>query len=174
MATGEQEAHPRPESASPDIRHPTPDARTAILALDVGEARIGLARWEPGQVVRDEGVLRRTSLAEDLRRLAHIVAERNVGRVVVGLPLNVDGTEGPQARRARRFAAALARTLDVPVVLYDEAETTVEAIRELGFGGRPLTPRERAMVDARSAAILLRRYVEAGEAASDQPLPNLS
>jgi len=174
MATGEQRVRPGPESASPDPRYPSPDARTAVLALDVGEARIGLARWEPGQVVREEGVLRRTSLAEDLRRLAHIVAERNVGRVVVGLPLNVDGTEGPQARRARRFAAALARAVDVPVVLYNEAETTLEAIRELGFGGRPLTPRERALVDARSAAILLRRYVEAGEVASDEPFPNLS
>lgn len=140
--------------------------RGAVLALDVGEARIGLARWDELRGVRDEGVLRRTSLAEDLRRLAHVVAERGVGQVVVGLPVNVDGTEGPQARLARRFAAALAKALRVPVVLFDETETTLEAIEELGLGGRPLSPKERGMVDARAAAILLRRYLAAGAPAA--------
>ncbi len=136
-------------------------AGSAILALDVGEARIGLARWEPGQAVRDEGFIRRTSLADDLRRLAHIVRERGVGRIVVGLPLNADGTVGPQARRARRFARALAGAVAVPVEMLDETDTTLEAIAELGLAGRPLGPRERGLVDSRSAAILLRRYLAA-------------
>lgn len=141
-------------------------AGAAILALDVGEARIGLARWTPAQGIRDEGVLRRASLAEDLRRLAHIIAERGVGRVVAGLPLNADGTEGPQARRARRFAGALARAVAAPVDLYDERETTLEATASLGLAGRPLDDRERGQVDARAAAILLRRYLaERGEPA---------
>jgi len=144
---------------------PAPCDRPGILALDVGEARIGMARWEPGQPVRDEGYLRRTSLPEDLRRLAHIVAERGVGRVVIGLPLNADGTAGLQAKRSRRFARALAGTIALPVDLLDETDTTLAATEALGLGGRPLTPRERGLVDARSAAVLLRRYLDTGGAA---------
>lgn len=144
-----------------DSAPPAASSGEALLAMDVGEARIGLARWEPALGVRDEGILRRTSLAEDLRRLAHIVSERKVERIVVGLPLNADGTEGPQARRSRRFAKALRREVSVPVVLFDETETSLEAVDELGLGGRPLSARERGLVDSRSAAVLLRRYLDA-------------
>jgi putative Holliday junction resolvase len=140
-----------------------PEELTALLALDVGEARIGLAFWDAVRGVRDEGVLRRSSLADDLRRLAHVVGERRVTSVVVGLPLNADGSAGPQAKRSRRFAAALARAIAIPVVLFDESETTLEATAELGLGGRPLGDRERGLVDSRSAAILLRRYLESAQ-----------
>lgn len=148
--------------------------RQAILALDVGEARIGLARWTSERDIQDEGSIRRTSLAEDYRRLARIIAERGVGQIVVGLPLNDDGSAGPQAKRARRFAAGLSRMLAqaaapgevvVTVGLWNEAETTIEATLELGLSGRPLAYRERGLVDSRSAAIILRRYI-AGNASS--------
>jgi putative pre-16S rRNA nuclease len=131
-----------------------------ILALDVGEARIGLAQWDATQGVRDAGVLRRTSRAEDVKRLAGIVAERGVTRVVVGLPRNIDGSEGPQAALSRRFAAVLGRAVAVRIELFDEYETTQEATAELGLEGRPLDSRKRGRVDARSATIILRRYLD--------------
>jgi putative Holliday junction resolvase len=131
-----------------------------ILALDVGEVRVGLAAWDEARGVRDEGYLRRTSSAEDVQRLARIASERGVTTVVVGLPRNLDGSEGKQAKRARRFARALAQAVAVPVVLHDEYETSVEATTELGMMGRPLSERERGLVDSRAAAITLRRYLK--------------
>jgi putative holliday junction resolvase len=135
-----------------------------IVALDVGQARVGIATWDSRRGVRDVAALRRTSLAEDVRRLTAIARERGVGLVLVGLPLNADGSGGPQARLTRRFATALAGSLREPkiaVEMADETDTSVEATAELGLAGRPLTDRERAAVDSRAAAILLRRYLEA-------------
>jgi putative Holliday junction resolvase len=132
-----------------------------ILALDVGAARIGLAQWDAARGVRDAGVISRASRAEDVQRLAGVVAERGVTRLVVGLPRNADGSEGPQAKLSRRFASHLGRAVAAPIDLFDEYETTQEATAELGLGGRPLDARERGQVDSRSAAVLLRRYLDA-------------
>ena len=136
-----------------------------VLALDVGEARIGLAQWDVVRGVREAGVLRRSSLREDLARLGQVARERGVTRLVVGLPRNLDGSEGLQARRARRFAAALAKELALPVALWDEYGTSLQATDELGLEGRPLSARERGQVDARAAALILERYLAGGQAA---------
>lgn len=130
-----------------------------ILAIDHGELRLGLAQWDTLRGLREIGVVRATSRTETLAKLSQVVAERRAQRVVVGLPLNEDGTEGPQAARARRFVAALARALPVPVDLVDEHGTSQEATAALGLGGRPLSNRQRGRVDARAAALLLRRYL---------------
>ena len=143
-----------------------------IVALDVGQARVGIATWDPQRGVRGESALRRVSLAEDVRRLTAIVRERRASLVLVGLPLNADGSIGPQARLTRRFARELSealRDLNVEVDMRDETDTSVEATAELGLAGRPLAERERAAVDSRSAAILLRRYLAAPSAASAIP-----
>jgi putative Holliday junction resolvase len=137
----------------------TAQGEEVILGLDVGEARIGLAVWDASRGARDVGVIRRVSQAEDVRRIVGIAAERGATRIVVGLPRNADGSEGPQAKASRRFAAALGRAAPIPVELLDEYETTREATAELGLGGQPLDARDRGRVDARSATILLRRYV---------------
>lgn len=133
-----------------------------ILALDVGDRRIGLAQWDERQGVREAVVLRRRSLPADLARLAHLVRERGIRRLLVGLPRNLNQSEGPQAERTRRFAEALEQALGLPLVLWDEYETSVRATEELGLAGRPLSPRERGRVDARAAALLLERYLAAG------------
>ncbi len=141
---------------------PTPLPAESILALDVGDVRIGLAHWTALQGVREAGVLRRTALARDLARLAHLAAERRVTRLLLGLPRNLDGSEGPQARRTRRFAQALEQALGLPVVWQDEYGSSQQATRELGLEGRPLGVRERGQVDARAAALLLERYLAQG------------
>jgi putative Holliday junction resolvase len=104
------------------------------------------------------------SLADDLRRLAYLARERGARLVLVGIPLNADGSAGSQARLIRRFARALDDVLSetgITVETWDETNTSVEATAELGLSGRPLDDRERAAVDSRAAAIVLRRYLDA-------------
>jgi putative Holliday junction resolvase len=100
------------------------------LALDVGDRRIGLAVGDDAfGITRALPTLRRSRrLAADIERIASIARGEEVGAFVIGLPLTLRGDEGPQAERVRRFADALAST-GVPLQLYDERNTTVEAVR---------------------------------------------
>ena len=100
------------------------------LALDVGDRRIGLAVGDDAfGLSRALPTLRRSRrLADDVSTLARIVAQEEVNAIVVGLPLTLAGAIGPQALRAQAFATACA-AIGVPVELYDERNTTIEAIR---------------------------------------------
>ena len=100
------------------------------LALDVGDRRIGLAVGDDAfGLTRALPTIRRSRRRlDDVSLLAHITAQEGVDAIVVGLPLTLAGTVGAQARRAQAFAAACA-TIGLPVELYDERNTTVEAIR---------------------------------------------
>jgi putative Holliday junction resolvase len=123
-----------------------------VLALDFGEARCGCALSDPtGTVVTPIGAIERPDTRRGLGRLAATVREREVERVVVGLPLSLSGEEGPQAARTREFAARLADRLEVPVVLHDERLTTRQAERTGGS----------ADADSRAAAHLLEAYLAA-------------
>ena len=128
-----------------------------VIALDVGERRIGVAISDPtGMLATPHSVIRRRSKAEDFATVARLVAELEAERVVVGLPLSLDGEAGPQARRVTRYAHALAQTLDVPVELHDERYSTVTADALLAEGGR----RRRTPIDAAAAAVILQDYLE--------------
>ena len=132
------------------------------LALDVGEKRVGIAISDPtGIIARPLQTLVRGSREEDLGAVIALVAEHDVGLVVVGRPLSLDGTEGPQARRVARYAEALAATLPVPVVAWDERFTTVAAEEILR---RTRKKKQRAHtrdeVDAIAAAVILQSYLE--------------
>lgn len=100
------------------------------LALDVGDRRVGLAVGDDAfGLTRALPTLRRSRrLADDVSTLARIVAQEEVDAIVIGFPLTLVGAVGAQARRTQVFAAACAG-LGVPVELYDERNTTVEAIR---------------------------------------------
>ena len=127
-----------------------------ILALDVGERRIGVAVSDPtGTLATPHSVIRRRSKAEDFAAVARLAAELGAERVVVGLPLSLDGSVGPQARRVTRYAQALARTLSVPVELYDERYSTLTADELLAEGGR----KRRTPIDAAAAAVILQDYL---------------
>ena len=127
-----------------------------ILALDVGERRIGVAVSDPtGTLATPHSIIRRRSKAEDFAAVARLAAELGAERVVVGLPLSLDGSVGPQARRVTRYAQALARTLSVPVELYDERYSTVTADELLAEGGR----KRRTPIDAAAAAVILQDYL---------------
>ena len=140
------------KSQIPNLQSPS-----RVIALDVGERRIGVAVSDPtGTLATPHTVIQRRSKVEDFAAVAHLVAELEVERVVVGLPLSLNGEVGPQARRVTRYAQALAQTLDIPVELYDERYSTVTADALLAEGGR----KRRVHIDAAAAAVILQDYLD--------------
>ena len=140
----------------------------ARLGIDVGLARIGVARCDPSGILavpvetvpRGEG---------DLARIAAILEEENAIEVVVGLPRSLSGKEGPAAAKVRAFAAELARLLaPVPVRLCDERLTTVTAesmLRERGRKGQ----KRRAVVDQAAAVVILQGALDTERARGAAP-----
>jgi putative Holliday junction resolvase len=130
------------------------------LGIDLGRARIGLALAD--DVLRTARPLRaveRRSEESDLDAISEVAREYEVTRAVVGLPLNMDGSEGPSARLARSFAPILSQALGVPVDLFDERLSTFEA--EDRLRSRGVTAREmKALVDAEAAAIILQGWLD--------------
>jgi len=139
-----------------------------VLAIDYGEKRLGLAMSdEAGAFAFPAGTLERRGLARDLDALRALVAERGVERIVVGLPLHLDGRIGPEARAAQAFAATVAEATGLGVDTFDERWTTREAersLREQGLVGRR-GRRRREVVDAVAATLLLRSWLARGAGA---------
>lgn len=140
-----------------------------LLGIDVGEARVGVAASDPeGLLAHPVATLRRDHEGEtDLDQIVSTVLERSAVAVVVGLPRSLDGSEGLAAQRARRYAMSLQRRLDVPVRLWDERLTTVDAHRALrssGVRGRE----QRGVVDQAAAVLILQAALDARR--SGQPV----
>lgn len=139
-----------------------------LLALDIGEKRIGVAVCdESGTLARPLTTIRRASKREDFERIARLAEEYQAERIIAGYPRSLSGDEGPQARRVRRYVEALAAALPVPVELWDERYTTVEASERL-LEAKPgrRSPRDRGQLDAAAAAIILQGYLDARPSAS--------
>jgi len=135
------------------------------LGIDHGSKRIGLAISDPdGRVALPVGTLESRGPERDLAAIRQVIEARQVERIVVGLPVHMDGRPGRQAEAARAFAERLARELGLPVDTLDERWTTKEAERALRATGRR-GKKKRAVVDSVAAALLLRTYLEreAGE-----------
>jgi putative Holliday junction resolvase len=129
-----------------------------IASIDFGKRRIGLAMaYDEHGLVLPLEIIERKSLANDLARLAARLKELEVSQVVVGLPLNMDGSEGPQARAAARFAAELKQATGLAVTLFDERLTSFEARERMREAGGGRSPRGRA--DAIAAAIILESWL---------------
>ena len=132
----------------------------AILAIDFGSRRIGLAVADsPDSPAYPICTLRRKSLQGDLEQVAHAINGREVTQLVVGLPLNMDGTEGPMVRVARKFGAHLGAHLNLPVDYADERLTSVEARERLSSEGGMRGKKDA--VDALAAAIILEDWLTA-------------
>lgn len=129
-----------------------------VLALDLGARRVGLAVSDPsGLIAQPAGTVERRSTAQVLEVIAGLVERLGVERIVVGLPQNMDGTEGKAARSARRFGALLQRRTARPVEFWDERLSTVEAERILS----PVSPgRRRAARDSVAASLILSAYLQ--------------
>jgi len=131
-----------------------------ILALDLGKRRIGLAISDPlGVTAQGLPNLERTNKRSDLEALERLARDREVGRFLMGNPVNMAGGEGRQSAWVREFAAALEQRTGVPVTLWDERLTTVEAGRVLRASGISIRKRAAA-IDRLSAVILLQSYLD--------------
>jgi putative Holliday junction resolvase len=143
-----------------------------VLALDVGARRIGLAVSDQlGITAQGLETLERTNLREDFARLALMVREHGVTRLLIGNPVNMGGSEGRQSAWVREFAGKLQERTGLEVVLWDERLTTVEAQRVLRASGVSREKRARA-VDRLSAVLLLESYLDSitsREAGGDGP-----
>ena len=131
------------------------------LGLDLGRATIGLALADDVlRTARPLRTLRRAGEEEDLAALRRAIEEYEVTRVVLGLPLNMDGSAGPSAAMARAFGARLEAALGLPVELFDERLSTFEA--QLRLRARGVSARDqREIIDAEAAAVILQGWLDA-------------
>ena len=136
-----------------------------VLGVDLGSRRVGLALSDPSRTIASPlDVLQRPKVAADLYAAIRARAvEHEAVLVVVGLPLSLDGSDGPAARAARSEGAAMGEAFgaELPVVLYDERLTTITAQRSLeaaGVRGRAQTP----VVDKVAAAVMLQAFLDGG------------
>ncbi len=131
-----------------------------LMGLDVGEKTIGIALSdELGFTAQPYETLKRKGDDEDLRVLRTLLEEREISTVVVGLPKNMDGSIGRQARRVAAFAEKIETVLDVPVVHWDERLSTVAAERVLIQADLSRAKRKKH-VDKLAAAVILQGYLD--------------
>ena len=136
-----------------------------IMALDLGDARTGVAFSDAAELLAGQAYsiteYNKEKLLETLCRLAE---ERRPRRIVAGLPINMDGSEGPRAQAARAFAQAFEAACGVVTVLWDERMTSVMANRILSQAGKK-RGKQRRQVDAVAASLILQSYLDSGRAA---------
>jgi len=140
------------------------------LCLDVGERHIGVAISDPtGTIARPLQTLEHRSKREDFSAISDLVEEYDVDAVVVGRPLSLDGTVGPQAERIDRYTGALSEHLEVPVIPWDERFSTAtadEILRQTRKEKAKRRARANGEIDAIAAAVILRSYL------NSQPEPS--
>ncbi len=132
-----------------------------ILCLDPGRKRVGLALSDATELIATPlGVIQVHSRRQLLEEVARIVQREEVGKLVLGLPLHLNGSEGQEAERARVLASELSELLHLPIDMMDERLTSFEADRMLADSG--MKPQKRkAHLDATAAAIILQTYLDA-------------
>jgi putative Holliday junction resolvase len=134
-----------------------------VLGLDAGERRVGVALSDELRMLATPLTVldRGRGLAPVLDRLAEVARRESVAQVVVGLPINADGSYGRQARRAQDFARVVERVIGLPVSLWDERLSTREAEEIIRAQGRKMRRlRERGEIDAVAAAVILQDYLD--------------
>ena len=135
--------------------------RQRLLGLDVGEKTIGLAISDSDfKVAAPVDTIRRTKFAADAARLAQVIAERAVGGLIIGLPINMDGSEGPRCQSVRQFAANLLQRIALPIAFWDERLSTAAVTRAMLEADLSRAKRARA-VDKMAAAYILQGALDA-------------
>ncbi len=129
------------------------------MAIDYGDQRIGVAVSDALRTICGEAfTLREWNMERAAQRIAEEATRRGVDTLVLGLPKNMDGSEGPRAEKTRAFAALLEAASGLPVVLWDERRSSVEAHAILHANGRK-SREHRKNVDAVAASLLLEGYL---------------
>lgn len=145
---------------APDFRAALPGGG-ALLGLDLGTQTIGTAFCDAGWRFASPGkTLKRGKFGADRQALAALVAERAIAGVVIGLPLNMDGSEGPRSQSSRAYARNVAEALCLPVLLWDERWSTASA--ESALIAQYMSRAKRAdRIDAAAAAVILQAAIDA-------------
>src|SRR5262245_5716832 len=150
----------------------TPGQR--LLGLDLGEKTIGVAVSDSRMAVATAvGTIRRTKLGADLAALQQMMAERGVGGLVIGLPLNMDGSEGPRCQSVRQFARNLLARVDLPIAFWDERLSTVAVTRPMLEADLTRGKRAKA-VDTLAATYILQGALDALDDGSRPSAPENS
>ena len=132
-----------------------------LLGLDVGATTIGIAISDSRLTVASPlETLRRGKFAADAERLKALIGERAVGGLVIGLPLNMDGSEGPRCQSVRQFAANLLERIEIPVAFWDERLSTAAVTRAL-IEADMSRKRRAEVVDKAAAAYILQGALDA-------------
>lgn len=130
-----------------------------IMGIDYGDARTGVAVSDLlCSIVGSATVIHSRNMDKTITEIKKLVSERDVGEIVVGLPKNMDGTEGTRAQLCRDFASLLEEAVGLPVVLWDERRTTVEAhniLSDHNYHGK----KRKDTVDAVAASLILEGYL---------------
>jgi len=131
------------------------------MGLDVGTKTVGVAvADELGFTAQPITVIRRSNLKADLSELIRLAQDREVDRFVIGLPLNMDGSEGPRALATRKFGDALAKASSLTIIYQDERLTTVAAERSL-LEADVSRSKRREVIDQVAASLILQGWLDA-------------
>ncbi len=134
--------------------------RARLLALDVGDKRIGVAVSDvTGMLVTPVETIHRKNSKTDIERVSKIAAEHEVAALVIGLPKNMDGTEGEQAAKVRSFAKKITRETGLNVLFEDERLSSFTAIERLVERGIQ-TGKNRDLIDMEAAVVILQSFLE--------------
>ena len=130
-------------------------ARGALIGLDLGTKTIGVASSDPDRrVAAGVETVARTRFSADAARLLALAAERKAAGFVLGLPINMDGSEGPRAQSTRAFARNMAKLTDLPIALWDERLSTAAVEREL-IAADASRAKRKAVIDQHAAIFIL-------------------
>ena len=131
-----------------------------FMGLDVGDKRIGIAMSDAeGLIASPRDTLRRDALERDIDRLVELARSEEVGEFLVGMPISMDGSHGPQAKKVAKFIHVLTERSGMPVVPWDERLTTVAAERAL-LEGNVSRAKRRHVIDKVAAAYMLQSYLD--------------
>ena len=130
------------------------------MAVDYGDARTGLAVCDRTEFLASPiGTITERDFSKLVEKVAYMASQYEVGEIVVGLPLNMNGSAGPRAELAKRFANELNQATDIPVNMWDERSTTVQAtayLNETNTRGK----KRKQVIDTVAATIILESYLE--------------
>ena len=130
-----------------------------VIAIDFGDARTGIAVSDlTGTLAGEALTIQEWNTSRLAQRIAFLAREKEADRLVLGLPKNMDGTEGPRAEKVRQFAELLKAECDLPVIFWDERRSTIEAHDILRANGKK-EKKHRAAVDAVAASLLLEGFL---------------
>ena len=130
-------------------------ARGALIGLDLGSKTIGVAASDPDRrIAAPVETIKRTRFGADARRVLDLASERRAAGIVLGLPINMDGSEGASAQSARAFARNLARLTELPIALWDERLSTAAVERAL-IAADASRARRKAVIDQHAATYIL-------------------